>query len=95
MTATMNDPASATVTQLNRQTDQVRDHLRIQSEAFWSFQDRLLEHMERMSRAWFLRRHEGTHWPLQADRSQPRREYRFAAIQRWLAKALTFGPSRR
>jgi hypothetical protein len=61
MTACMTDPAAATVTQLNRQTEQVRDQLRSQSEAFWNFQDRLLDHMERMSRAWFMRRHEGTH----------------------------------
>ncbi|HKU93809.1 MAG TPA: hypothetical protein VJR58_00955 [Vineibacter sp.] len=60
MTAHTADAAHAAVTQLNRQTEQARDGLRRQSEAFWDFQDRLLDHMERMNHIWFQRRHEGT-----------------------------------
>ncbi|HEX2889861.1 hypothetical protein [Vineibacter terrae] len=48
-------------TPLDRQAEQLRGQFRTQSEAFWEFQDRLLDHMEGISRAWFLRRHEGTH----------------------------------
>jgi hypothetical protein len=66
MTVGMTDPTSATITQLNQQSEKVRDSLRTQSEAFWDFQDHLLNQMERMSRAWFLRRHEGTHAALKA-----------------------------
>lgn len=66
MTADMSNPATARVTQLNRQTEQVRERMRLQSETFWDFQDRLLDQMERASRAWFLRRHEGTHAALEA-----------------------------
>lgn len=65
MTASTTDAADAAVTQLNRQTEQARDGLRRQSEAFWDFQDRLLDHMERMNRTWFRRRHEGTRAALQ------------------------------
>ena len=66
MTAGMTDPASATMTRFNQQTEKMRDSLRTQSEAFWDFQDHLLNQMERMSRAWFQRRHEGTHAALKA-----------------------------
>ncbi len=66
MTAGMTDPASATMIRFNQQTEKMRDSLRTQSEAFWDFQDHLLNHMERMSRTWFLRRHEGTHAALKA-----------------------------
>ena len=66
MTAGMTIPANVTVAQLNPQTEKVRDSLRTQSEAFWDFQDQLLDHLERMSRTWFQRRHEGTHAALKA-----------------------------
>ncbi|TWT13609.1 hypothetical protein [Reyranella sp. CPCC 100927] len=51
---------------IDRQSEHVRDGLRRQSEAFWDFQDRLLDHMERMNHTWFRRRHEGTHAALKA-----------------------------
>ena len=83
MTACMTDPASAVVTRLYGQTDALRQDLRSQSEAFWGFQDRLLSHMEQMSRAWFQRRHEGTEAALRAAGNMCRSATATEALQEY------------
>jgi hypothetical protein len=69
MTACMTDPVGASIAQISTRNEQVRDQLRAQSEAFWTIQDRILGQMERTSRAWFERRHEGTQAALKAAAS--------------------------
>ena len=56
----MTDATTTMANQANRQMEQMREGLRAQSEAFWNFQDQVLNQMEEMSRAWFQRRHEAT-----------------------------------
>ncbi|MCW5747332.1 MAG: hypothetical protein KIT36_14180 [Alphaproteobacteria bacterium] len=62
----MTDPFTAAAMPFSQQTEEMRTQLRTQSEAFWNFQDRLLDHVERMSHAWIERRHEGVRAAMKA-----------------------------